>query len=248
MASNPSENEMIRLNRYLALCGIGARRKVEEFITAGRVTVNGETVSELGCRIAPGDIVEFDGRVISLVTPMYLILNKPVGVLSAVSDSRERTVIDMLDPSFDRLRLFPVGRLDRESEGLIILTNDGMFAQELIHPSAGITKTYEVELRRPLDEALLVKWREGVETEERFLKPIAVNHLDKSPAGCCFEVVLGEGIKREIRLMARALGNDVRRLLRRKIGKLELRRLVPGEFLSVPKEELWRYIRDGKIV
>lgn len=248
MTSNPDENEMIRLNRYLALCGVGARRKVEEFIAAGRVTVNGETVSELGRRIAPGDTVEFDGRTLSLVTPAYLILNKPAGVLSAVSDSRERTVIDMLDPSFDRLRLFPVGRLDRESEGLIILTNDGMFAQQLIHPSADITKTYEVELRRPLDDALLVKWREGVETEERFLKPVAVSRLDKVPRGCCFEVVLGEGIKREIRLMARALGNDVRRLLRRKIGKLELRRLAPGDILSVSKEELWRYIRDGKIV
>lgn len=248
MTNSAHENDAVRLNRYLALCGVGARRKVEEFIQAGRVTVNGETVTELGSRVAAGDVVQFDGRIISLVTPAYLILNKPAGVLSAVTDSRERTVIDILDPSFDRLRLFPVGRLDRESEGLIILTNDGMFSQQLIHPSAGITKTYEVELRRPLDDSLLAAWRQGVEAEGRFLRPIEVNRLDKSPRGSCFEVVLGEGIKREIRLMARALGNDVRRLLRRKIGKLELRHMAPGEMLSVSKEELWRYIKEGKIV
>ena len=122
----------IRLNRYLAMCGAGARRKVEEFITAGRVRINGETVTEPGRQVAPGDVVELDGRELSPVEPTYLIFNKPKGVLSAVEDSRERTVIDILPPSMDRLRLFPVGRLDRDSEGLIILTNDGMFSQELI--------------------------------------------------------------------------------------------------------------------
>ena len=120
----------IRLNRYLAMCGAGARRKVEEFITAGRVRINGEIVDEPGRQVAPGDVVELDGRELSPVEPTYLIFNKPKGVLSAVEDSRERTVIDILPPSMDRLRLFPVGRLDRDSEGLIILTNDGMFSQE----------------------------------------------------------------------------------------------------------------------
>lgn len=240
--------ETIRLNRFLALCGAGARRKVEDFITAGRVKVNGEVVREPGRQVAGSDIVELDGRTLATVTPTYLILNKPAGVVSAVEDSRERTVTDILPPAMDPLRLFPVGRLDRDSEGLIILTNDGMFSQELIHPSAGIPKTYEVELRRPLAEELLVKWRAGLDVEGRLLKPLAVRRLDKAPKGSCFEVVLGEGIKREIRLMARELGNDVRRLMRRKIGELELRDLPAGEFISVSKEELWRFIRKGKIV
>lgn len=243
-----SEKETIRLNRYLALCGVGARRKVEGFIANGRVRINGEVVTEPARQVSALDCVEFDGRELSTVTPTYIILNKPAGILSAVEDSRERTVIDMLPPSMDPLRLFPVGRLDRDSEGLILLTNDGMFSQELIHPSAGISKTYEVELRAPLSEELLIKWREGLNVEDRFLKPLAVRRIERAPRDRCFEVVLGEGIKREIRLMARELGNDVRRLMRRKIGELELRNLKIGEFLSVSKDELWHFIRKGKIV
>lgn len=247
-SGRPKAKETIRLNRYLALCGVGARRKVEEFITSGRVKINGETVTEPGRQVAERDTVEFDGERLTMVTPTYLIFNKPAGVVSAVEDSRERTVIDILPPSLDHLRLFPVGRLDRDSEGLIILTNDGMFSQELIHPSAGISKTYEVELRRPLSEELLIKWRDGLDIEGRFLKPISVRRMDKPPKGSCFEVALAEGIKREIRLMARELDNDVRSLTRRKIGRLELRELPVGEYISVSKEELWRFIKKGKIV
>ncbi|MDL2298951.1 rRNA pseudouridine synthase [Synergistaceae bacterium OttesenSCG-928-D05] len=240
--------ETVRLNRYLALCGVGARRKVEEYIEAGRVEINGEVVTEPGRQVAPGDCVTFDGAPVSPVTLTYLIFNKPKGIISAVEDSREQTVIDILPPSMDPLRLFPVGRLDRDSEGLIILTNDGLFSQELIHPSKGITKTYEVQLRKPLDEEKLIEWTKGVRVEDRLLKPISVRRLARSPLQCWFEVVLGEGIKREIRMMARALDNDVRSLLRRRIGKLELRDLPAGEFVSVSKEDLWRYIREGFLV
>lgn len=238
----------IRLNRYMAMCGTGARRKVEEFITAGRVKINGETVTEPGRQVEPSDKVEFDGKALFPVELTYLIYNKPKGILSAVEDSRERTIIDILPPEMDRLRLFPVGRLDRDSEGLILLTNDGMFSQELIHPSNGFTKTYEVELRKPMSEEDLIKWSKGVEAEGHFLKPISVRRLSRTPLGCCFEVVLGEGIKREIRLMARALDNDVRRLYRRKIGRLTLKALPAGEFVKTDKETLWHYIRDGKTI
>ncbi len=240
--------ESIRLNRYLAMCGADARRKVEEFITAGRVTINGQTVTEPGRQVCENDAVTLDGRHVSPVEETYLIFNKPAGILSAVEDSRERTVIDILPPAMDRLRLFPVGRLDRDSEGLLILTNDGMFSQELIHPSNGFTKTYDVELRKPLDEPKLIQWAKGVEAEGHFLKPISVRRLAKSPMQCCFEVVLGEGIKREIRLMARALDNDVRSLRRRKIGKLTLKELEPGKFVSVSRDELWSYIKEGHTV
>lgn len=240
--------EGIRLNRYMAMCGAGARRKVEDFIAAGRVAVNGKTVTEQGIKIYAGDAVTLDGKVLAPVEQTYLIFNKPKGVLSAVEDSRERTVIDILPPSMDRLRLFPVGRLDRDSEGLLILTNDGMFAQELIHPKNGFTKTYEVELRKPMDEPTLIRWTKGVEAEGFFLKPLSVRRLARNPMQCWFEVVLGEGIKREIRLMARALGNDVRRLLRRKIGRLALRELPPGEFITADRDTLWKYIKNGKTV
>lgn len=247
-AMNSMEKEAIRLNRYMAMCGKGARRKVEEYITSGRVTINGIVVTEPGRKVEPEDTVCFDGIQVAPVVLKYLVFNKPRGILSAVEDSRVQTVIDILPTEYDSFRLFPVGRLDRDSEGLMILTNDGMFAQELIHPSKGTTKTYEVELRNPLDEHNLIRWNKGVEAEGRLLKPLAVRRLARSPLQCWFEVVLGEGIKREIRLMARALSNDVRRLMRRKIGKLELKDLPVGGFVSVTKEELWSYIKEGKIV
>ncbi len=243
-----TNKETTRLNRYMALCGAGARRKVEDYITAGRVTINGEVVTEPGRQVTAEDVVTFDGIQMFPVTQTYLIYNKPRGLLCAVEDSRERTIIDVLPTELDKLRLFPVGRLDRDSEGLIILTNDGMFAQDLIHPSKGINKTYEVELRKPLEEPLLIKWMEGVEVEGHYLKPVSVRRLARSPLQCWFEVVLGEGIKREIRLMVRALGNDVRRLMRRRIGKLELKDLPAGEFVAASKEELWSYIINGHIV
>ncbi|HQA53995.1 MAG TPA: pseudouridine synthase [Synergistaceae bacterium] len=248
MTAMSGSDNSIRLNRYLAMCGIGARRKAEEHILAGKVSVNGEVVTEPGRQVGPSDTVTFEGKAVSPVEQKYLIFNKPRGVLCAVEDDREQTVIDILPTEMDRFRLFPVGRLDRDSEGLIILTNDGMFSQELIHPSKGIAKTYEVELRTPLPEDKLIEWTRGVEAEGLFLKPISVRRIGRRPLQCWFEVVLGEGIKREIRLMVRALGNDVRRLIRRKIGKLELRELESGSFISVGREELWSYIRNGKIV
>ena len=248
MITMNDQKSSVRLNRYLALCGVGARRKVEEHILAGKVSINGEVVTEPGRQVMESDIVLFEGKEISPVEQKYLIFNKPCGILSAVEDSRERTVIDILPTELDKYRLFPVGRLDRESEGLMILTNDGMFSQELIHPSKGITKTYEVELRKPLPEEKLIEWTKGVECEGLTLKPISVRRIGRSPLQCWFEVVLGEGIKREIRLMVRSLGNDVRRLIRRRIGKLELRELTTGSYISVSIEELWSYIKDGKIV
>lgn len=236
----------IRLNRFLAMCGIGARRKVEAYIDAGRVTVNGRLIFEPAYQVSPDDIVMFDDLPVAPVKLTYLIFNKPKGILSAVEDSREQTVIDILPPELDPLRLFPVGRLDRESEGLLLLTNDGMFSQQIIHPSAGITKTYEVELRKPLGEEQLIEWTKGVNADGQFLKPQAVRRLARKPMQCWFEVVLNEGIKREIRLMVRTLGNDVRHLIRRKIGKLVLSELQPGEYVSVSKEKLFDYIKNGK--
>ena len=250
--NNEENKSTIRLNRYLAMCGEGARRKVEEFVAAGRVKINGEIVTEPGRQVAPGDRVEFDGRLIAPVKLTYLIYHKPRGLLCAVEDSREQTVIDVLPTSFDALRLFPVGRLDRDSEGLLILTNDGLFAQELIHPSKGTTKTYEVELRKPLTEEKLIEWSHGVEGdvegEKRFLKPLSVRRLGRKPLQCCFEVVLGEGVKREIRVMARALDNDVRQLKRTKIGKLELKNLPAGEFIETSLDQLWKYVMEGHTV
>jgi 23S rRNA pseudouridine2605 synthase len=172
-------------------------------------------------------------------------MNKPRGVLSAVSDERERTVIDLLPAFYRSLGVFPVGRLDRESEGLIILTNDGAFAQELIHPSKGVPRTYIVRLRYEVNEARLAEWQSGVVVGDRRRAPLEVTREADDAAGRCFRVVLGEGFKREIRLMAGAIGNRVVRLRRVAIGKLFLEKLPVGAFCEYNCKEMLDMISSG---
>ncbi len=235
----------IRLNRYLAACGVAARRKADELIVAGRVAVDGEVESALG-RVLEGPCdVRVDGEPVGLSRLVYLVMNKPRGVLSAASDARGRTVLDLLPDFYGPLRLFPVGRLDKESEGLIILTNDGKFAQELIHPSRGVRRTYLVYLRYPLDEKRMKEWQRGVIINERFARPIEVARAEDRAEGRCFRIVLGEGFKREIRLMVQALDNRVVRLQRVGIGGMQLRKLPLGAFNEFSREEMLDMIAHG---
>jgi 23S rRNA pseudouridine2605 synthase len=172
-------------------------------------------------------------------------MNKPAGVLSAARDARGRTVLDLLPGAYGSLGLYPVGRLDRESEGLIILTNDGAFAQELIHPSRGVPRTYSVTLSSVLVKNKLDEWRSGVIIDGRLFKPIEVADLEDGPPGRGFKVVLGEGFKREIRLMAASLGNRVVRLRRVGIGGLFLNKLHDGAFCEYNYDELCDMISRG---
>ena len=237
----------MRLNKFLASCGVAARRKADTLVFEGHVTVNGEVVTEPGRQVEVSDVVCLDGKPVALSRLVYLVMNKPVGVLSAVEDSRERTVIDILPEEYDDLRLFPVGRLDKESQGLIILTNDGEFANEISHPSKGIIKTYDVELWRPLTEEKLEEWRNGVTFEGTFMKPVSVEKIEnKRPRGSHVEVKLAEGLKREIRFMARAIDYHVKNLTRRKIGNLSLGNLGSGEIKEYSREELEKLIKEHK--
>ena len=234
----------MRLNKFLASCGVAARRKCDTLIFEGHVTVNGELVTEPARQVTESDKVCLDGESVCQTRLVYLVMNKPVGVLSAVEDSRERTVVDILPEEYDDLRLFPVGRLDKESEGLIILTNDGEFANEVSHPSNGIVKTYEVELWRPLTEEKLAEWREGVTYEGVFMKPVSVERIEgRRPRGSHVEVKLVQGLKREIRFMARALDYHVKALVRRQIGGLSLGNLASGEVKEYTREEIERAIK-----
>jgi len=235
----------IRLNRYLASCGVCARRKADELISSGRVYVDGKQETALGRVLASPSEVCVDGVPVAPARPVYIVMNKPRGVLSASSDDREDTVLDLLPEFYRSLRPFPVGRLDKESEGLIILTNDGQFAQELIHPSKGVKRTYLVYLRYSIDEKRMKEWQRGVIINERFVKPISVTRADEYAEGRCFKVVLGEGIKREIRLMAEALDNRVVRLRRVGIGKMVLRRLPLGAFNEFSRGEMSEMLMSG---
>ena len=237
-----------RLNRFLAMCGIGARRKVEEIIASGRVRINGKVVLLPGYRVGPDTDVSVDGKTVRPQEHRYLVMNKPAGVVCAVEDGFDPTVLGLLPPEFQNTRLFPVGRLDKESRGLLILTNDGAFAQEILHPSKRILREYEAMLDHSITRKEVRKWMAGALLDGRLLKPVNVLLLDKEPAGCWVSVVLAEGVKREVRRMAAEIGCDVVVLVRKRIGKMELKNLQQGHFIEMSRGALWNAIRSGGVV
>ena len=228
----------IRLNRYLAACGLGARRKVEQLIVEGRVVIDDVVETTLGRVLTQPCRVTVDGRAIDFSPHLYLIMNKPVGFLSAVEDKRERTIMDLLPEKYRKLRPFPVGRLDKDSEGLLIITNDGDCAQRIIHPSAEISRTYEVLIYPSLDAEQVAEWQTGVNIMGRRFIPLAVEILD-GDRRCFFRVVLREGIKREVRLMVKSFGSRVRSLRRVALGGLLLGNLPAGNFIELSRQQLW---------
>ncbi len=237
-----------RLNRFLAMCGLGARRKVEELISAGRVRVDGKVVLLPGFRVEPRMSVTVDGGPVRPQRLRYLVMNKPEGVVCAVKDDRSPTVLGLLPAEFDDVRLFPVGRLDRDSRGLLILTNDGGFAQEVLHPSRRILRGYEALLDMPITRADVRRCMAGAVLDGRLVKPVNVLLMDRAPKGCWISVVLAEGLKREVRRMVAAIDREVVELVRKRIGKMELRDLPPGEFVEMTRGALWHSIRTGGIV
>jgi len=225
---------MMRLNAFLAECGVAARRKSVSYILEGRVRVNGKIILAPYFQVAPEtDEVECDGRRLLVLSKKYFVINKPVGVVCAVTDKYDPVVVDLLPVSAKDASVFPVGRLDKESEGLLILTNDGEFAQTVQHPSKGIIKEYEVLLNLEINDKQLRRWRNGFEIAGKLVKPISVEVMLKEPAARWVKVAIGEGLKREIRTMANLSGFGVEALIRRKIGNLILERLNAGEIVEL---------------
>jgi len=243
--ANLHYDKPIRLNKYLAMCGLGSRRKAEALIVSGRVKVDGEIAAGPWIMVNTSyNNVEVDGKIVAPLKNLYLVINKPRNCVCAVVDSRYTTVIDLLPKDLIGHRLFPVGRLDKNSSGLLILTNDGDFAQDIIHPRSGITKTYRVMLNKPMTSGDLEKWRKGVYLDDRLIKPKDVKIL--SDKWCVIEIY--EGKKREIRRMAECLGYKVVELVRIKIGRLELKTLDEGCFLKFSKDKLLKMICNGGVV
>ncbi len=245
-------NEGIRLNRYLAMCGLGARRKVEEIIASGRVKVDGKVVLMPAYRVDEENEVSVDGSPVQPESKVYVVMNKPAGWVCSVSDPFDPVITDLLPEKFRSVRLFPVGRLDRETEGLLILTNDGAFAQEVLHPSRNILREYHALLDREINGKAVKNWLSGIELDGRLLKPSSVRILDREPSGRWVSVVIAEGVKREVRRMAQSLGFEVEVLVRKRIGKMELKELpkmelkeLPaGKFVEMSRGELWNAIRS----
>ncbi len=227
----------MRINRYLSACGFGARRAVERLVTEGRVRINGAVVEALHARVAPGDRVEVDGRAVEpAAESVYVALFKPPGFETSHSPRGGRpSVFRLLPEEFARLRY--AGRLDAESRGLLLLSNDGAFVQAVTHPSGELTKTYLVRLRGPMDrEVLLRRFTEGIRSEGELLRARSARFR---PDGT-LELVLAEGRNRQIRRMARALGLHVEDLLRVRIGALSLDTisLKPGAFVRIAPEQV----------
>lgn len=229
-----------RIQKIMAKAGIASRRACEEYILAGRVKVNGK-VAEIGQKADPeNDHISFDGK--RLKAPeqlMYIMLNKPRFVLSTVESERgdtRKTVRDLI-PAAERL--FPVGRLDYESEGLILMTNDGELAQKLTHPSHSHVKEYSVLLARQPDAEQLETWRRGVVLSDGYkTNKVEVRISSISGKGAWVKVVMTEGRKRQIRETATQLGLPVVRILRVRLGPLRLAMLKPGEFRDLTEQEI----------
>ena len=216
-----------RLQKVLARAGLGSRRAVEEMIAAGRIRVNGER-AQLGRRVDPSkDIVEVDGSRWPLDTDLvYYLMNKPVGVVATASDPQGRTtVLDLLDP---QVRVWSVGRLDVDTEGALILTNDGELTQALTHPSRGVPKTYLAEVAGGVKGRTLQRLARGVELEDGPTAPALVDIVERLPSGTLVEITISEGRNRQVRRMFEAVGHPVKRLARIAIGPVRLGRLKPG--------------------
>ena len=232
-----------RLQKVLARAGIGSRRGVEELIVAGRITVNGRKAI-LGQRVdITKDEVKVDGSGVPLAEHLvYYVANKPVGVVSTAADPENRpTVVDLADPG---VRLWPVGRLDIDSEGAVILTNDGELTNRLTHPSYGAPKTYLVEVQGSVPDKVARQLARGVELDDGMTAPAEVQLIERSRGGSLVELTLTEGRNRQVRRMMEAVGHPVRRLVRTKIGPIALGRLRPGTVRRLSPEEVRALYRE----
>jgi 23S rRNA pseudouridine2605 synthase/23S rRNA pseudouridine2604 synthase len=223
---------LLRLQKFLADAGVCSRRAGENLIREGRVSVNGETVTQLGSKIDPEmDRVAVDGATVgSVANRIYIALNKPKGYVSSCKHPGEQVVVDLVDlPT----RLFPVGRLDKESVGLLLLTNDGRLHHQLSHPGFDHEKEYEVSLQSPINDVDLRQMEMGIVLKGRRTRPAIVKRL----SGRRFRIILKEGRNRQIRRMTRHLGHHVSRLKRIRMANIQLGKLPPGA---------WRYLTEAE--
>lgn len=226
----------------MASCGIASRRKAEEYILKGLVSVNGEKVTSLSTEIAENDIVLFDGKKINIENEMvYLMLNKPKGYICSVKDEKDRpTVMKLIK---EKQRVYPVGRLDYNTEGLLLLTNDGDFANRVVHPSGQIGKTYEVVLKAKPKSEELDQLRKGVMLEDGLTQPAIVSRVVFDDGLYKLNITIFEGKNREVRRMFKAIGYNVFALKRVKIGDLKLGDLPLKQYRKLTQSEIEKIFR-----
>ncbi len=231
--------ELERLQKYLARCGVASRRAAEEMILAGRVSVNGKTIRTLGTKVDPDvDRVTVDQKPVSLSQKhVYIMLNKPRGYVTTAKDNFERkTVLDLIPKSLGRL--FPVGRLDYDSEGLLLLTNDGDLTFRLTHPSHEVTKSYLALVSGVPDESALSALRNGVLLEGRKTLPARVSLKRQDTDKAVLLITISEGRNRQVRKMCSLVGHEVLRLRRVAVGPIQLGNLEPGTWRHLTEKEI----------
>lgn len=229
----------VRLNKFLALAGVASRREADRWIQEGRISVNNQVVEELGLRVDEDkDVVRVDGRKIQVKTePVYILLNKPAGYLVTLKDPFRRPTVRTLLPA-SLGRVFPVGRLDLATEGLLVLTNDGELAFRLSHPRFGVKKVYLAKIKGEPDKEALRRLERGVHLEGAKTAPARVVPLAPGQKSSWLRLELQEGRKREVREMCRAVGHPVLELRRVEFAGLGLGNLKPGQ---------WRHLEPGEI-
>lgn len=232
----------MRLQKYISECGYCSRRKAEMLISEGRVQVNGITVNVLGSKVTLNDEVKIDGMVINIQKKIYVMLNKPKGFITAVSDDRGRKTVTECVSDIP-VRLFPVGRLDYNTEGLLILTSDGDFANKLIHPSRNIYKTYLAKLDKLPGADGLQKLKDGVVIEDYTAIADDIYVYDKRERICL--ITISTGKNRQVRKMFDAVGSTVEELKRISIGELKLGNLNTGEYRYLTEDEIKYVTKDG---
>lgn len=224
---------MIRLQKYLSGAGVCSRRKGEEYIKAGRIRVNGEVITQAGVQVDPAkDRVEVDGKIVRCnQKAIYIVLNKPAGYITSRSHGDRKIVFDLIDI---KERLNPVGRLDKDSTGLLLLTNDGELHNRLIHPSFDHDKEYEVETLKPINDKSLEILRQGVVIENKKTRPAKIDRMAENS----FKIILKEGRKRQIRRMVEKVDNRVVRLHRVRISTLTIGNLKSGQWRHLSQKEI----------
>lgn len=221
---------LIRLQKFLSVAGVCSRRKGEEHIRSGNVRVNGEVVTELGTKVDPDiDRIQFDGKLVQVAQKMvYIALNKPRGFVTSCNQKQEKIVLDLIDL---KERIYPVGRLDKDSTGLLLLTNDGAVHQKLSHPSYDHEKEYDVTVATPIQDQELRRMSNGLTILGSKTRPAVITRISASR----FRIVLQEGRNRQIRRMVEKVGNRVTKLKRIRISNIKLDALKEGD---------WRYLTE----
>ncbi len=241
-----AKNDYVRLQKMLADCGVASRRKSEELIRAGSVKVNG-VVAQIGDKVNPykDKVVVGGRRVTGLAKPKYryIMLNKPRGYVTTMSDERGRKCVAELVADIEE-RVYPVGRLDRDSEGMLLFTNDGNFANTVMHPKKDIYKVYRVTVRPTVTDEMIASFQNGMMLDGRKTAPAEVRVISRQEGRVVLEILLREGRNRQIRRMCELLGLEVARLRRTSIGQVKLGMLKKGDWRDLTPEEVKKLMSD----